>query len=71
MIKRSTDKKMSKNFPKITSQNAPSRKINESELFSMIQKKAYEYFLARGCGHGDDLRDWFLAEKDVLKNVHK
>lgn len=30
-----------------------------------IRMRAYELFQARGASHGDDLADWFNAEKEV------
>jgi hypothetical protein len=35
-----------------------------------IRMRAYELFLARDRTHGDDWRDWFLAERELAgKNV--
>jgi hypothetical protein len=35
-----------------------------------IRMRAYELFLARDGSHGDDWRDWFLAEGELAgKNV--
>ncbi len=31
-----------------------------------IAKRAYEKWLARGGRHGDDQRDWFEAERELL-----
>ena len=30
-----------------------------------IRARAYELFLARGARHGDDLADWFNAEREL------
>lgn len=30
-----------------------------------IRVRAYELFLARGATHGDDLADWFTAEREL------
>ena len=32
-----------------------------------ISKRAYEIFLEKGGHHGDDLADWFQAEKEISK----
>jgi hypothetical protein len=32
----------------------------------MIEKRAYELFMARGYQHGNDMSDWLTAEKEVL-----
>ncbi|HTU01331.1 MAG TPA: DUF2934 domain-containing protein [Candidatus Sulfotelmatobacter sp.] len=33
-----------------------------------IAARAYSHFLARGCQHGDDLRDWFRAEAELRED---
>ncbi len=30
-----------------------------------IRMRAYEFFLKRGATHGDDLADWFRAEREL------
>jgi hypothetical protein len=30
-----------------------------------IAARAYEFFLARGCEHGQDLEDWLRAEREL------
>ncbi len=30
-----------------------------------IRMRAYELFLARGAAHGNDLADWFAAEREL------
>ena len=30
-----------------------------------IQMRAYEFFIKRGSTHGDDLADWFKAEREL------
>jgi hypothetical protein len=37
-----------------------------ADLRSRIEKLAYELYQGRGCRHGDDLRDWFEAERLTL-----
>ncbi len=34
-----------------------------------ISRRAYEKFLARGCQHGDDLKDWFKAERELKAEI--
>ncbi len=36
-----------------------------------IATKAYELFVARGCGHGQALEDWLEAERMVLKEIKR
>lgn len=31
-----------------------------------IARRAYEKWLARGCPEGDDRRDWYEAEQEIL-----
>ena len=35
----------------------------------MIEKKAYELFLARGCEHGSDVNDWLEAERQLRAQI--
>ena len=39
---------------------------SDAVLRSRIAARAYALFLARGSQHGDDLADWFQAEREVL-----
>lgn len=32
-----------------------------------IAERAYQLFLERGAEHGDDLRDWFTAEDQLIE----
>jgi len=34
-----------------------------------IARRAFELFLARGGTHGQDLADWFQAEREVLAEI--
>ena len=36
------------------------------DLQEKIGKKAYELYEKKGCAHGNDLADWFEAERIVL-----
>jgi hypothetical protein len=43
--------------------------INESsagETRAMIARRAYEKWQARGCPVGEDEKDWFEAEQEIL-----
>lgn len=62
---------------------APSRKIDADlnlapadelsqhtqDIFDLIARRAFEIFEGRGCAHGNDREDWFLAESELLKPV--
>ncbi|MCR4336915.1 MAG: DUF2934 domain-containing protein [Candidatus Omnitrophica bacterium] len=41
------------------------------DLNSEIQKKAYELFERRGYTSGNDLADWFEAERIILSSMRK
>ncbi len=36
-----------------------------------VAKRAYEKWLSRGGNHGDDLRDWLEAEKELSAETNK
>jgi HSP20 family molecular chaperone IbpA len=36
------------------------------DVFNLIAQRAYETFEGRGCVHGNDRGDWFLAESELL-----
>jgi HSP20 family protein len=38
-------------------------------VFNLISHRAFEIFEGRGCAHGNDRRDWFLAESELLTPV--
>ncbi len=37
---------------------------------ALIARRAYERWQARGCPDGDDCRDWFEAEQEVLAGLN-
>ena len=39
------------------------------DVLNLIAVRAFEIFEARGCVHGNDQRDWFLAESELLTRV--
>ena len=39
------------------------------DVFNLIARRAFEMFEARGCVHGNDREDWFLAESELLTPV--
>lgn len=38
-------------------------------LRQRIEQKAYQIFAQRGFSHGNDLADWYEAEKQVRKEI--
>jgi HSP20 family protein len=39
------------------------------DVFNLIARRAFEIFEGRGCAHGNDREDWFLAESELLTPV--
>jgi NAD(P)-dependent dehydrogenase (short-subunit alcohol dehydrogenase family) len=48
----------------ITGRRQPT--ANGSRTVELIQRRAYELFLARGSVHGNDWIDWFTAERELI-----
>jgi len=46
---------------------SPGRRFQE--LRHAIAKRAYDMFASRGFTHGHDLRDWFLAETELVRPI--
>ena len=38
-----------------------------ADLRAEVERRAYELYLGRGCGDGQDQDDWFRAEREVLE----
>ncbi len=45
--------------------------LSSPEIQERIQKQAYEFYLERGCQHGNDQEDWIKAEDAVLAQLKK
>ena len=45
------------------------KKISKDQLFGLIQSKAYELYVMRGCLPGNNLEDWYTAEALVKKEL--
>ena len=43
--------------------------LDEKSYNELIAKKAYELWVARGCGHGGDKDDWAFAQETVDFNI--
>lgn len=39
--------------------------LSPTELYSLISQRAYEIYLQRGAGWGNELNDWLLAEQEI------
>ena len=50
---------------------ASTKKVNisDAELSSMIERRAFEIFMERGCSHGDNHGDWYRAEQELKKKL--
>ncbi len=46
-------------------------KTSPPEFFERVQKKAYELFEQRGCTPGNELSDWYEAERIVKAEVSR
>jgi hypothetical protein len=57
------------NAPKATSsatERQPVQAVAKAETtFEQIRQRAYEIYLARGGQRGDELQDWYEAERDL------
>jgi len=50
----------------------PAEPKHRESICSMeqIRMRAYELFMARGGCHGNDLADWFMAERELTGSSH-
>lgn len=46
-----------------------SRGTTQDKIQELVRKKAYELYQKRGCTAGNDMADWFEAEKLVKKEL--
>jgi len=44
-----------------------SKELNLQRYLDEVKNRAYEIFLEQGSTHGNDLNDWFQAEKEIKK----
>ena len=44
---------------------------NFNAYIQLVEKKAYELYEKRGCGHGRDMEDWLEAQKLVEDEWYK
>lgn len=64
------DEKSSKQKKKTTStKKTQENKVTQNEFYSLVQKRAYELFIQRGCTHGMHEQDWYQAENEVKQNI--
>ncbi|MBF0486255.1 MAG: DUF2934 domain-containing protein [Candidatus Omnitrophica bacterium] len=54
---------------KIVSGNVSRPTVSQDEFFRRVQDRAYEIFVNRGCVHGNELNDWYEAEKIVRAEI--
>jgi hypothetical protein len=43
----------------------PAVPIGGAATHEAIARRAHQLFVQRGCGHGHDLEDWLLAEREL------
>ncbi|MFH1847048.1 MAG: DUF2934 domain-containing protein [Candidatus Omnitrophota bacterium] len=53
-----------------SSKGKTSERMSSAEWGSLIAKKAYDIFENRGYAHGNDQKDWYEAEKAIMKSFH-
>ncbi|MGD0335948.1 MAG: DUF2934 domain-containing protein [Candidatus Omnitrophota bacterium] len=46
-----------------------SSKLTPEKIHSLIQKRAQEICMKRGCAPGNDWKDWFEAEKQIKREL--
>ena len=56
-----------KNISKNKENFSRTRPSQEAGAHHLIAEKAYELYSKRGCTHGQDLEDWFEAERVILE----
>ncbi len=67
--KKSEKTTRSRKSTKTTSKKKTTRKkkVSESDLYAMIENRAYHLFEQRGADHGSDWQDWLQAENEMRK----
>ncbi len=72
-IRKRAGKTVKKSKTASTEKTTPVRgkttKVKDDEFISMVQKKAYEFYIERGGEHGSDRADWYRAEQEVEKGI--
>jgi len=53
----------------IFSTTMSTKRLSQEEIRQRIEKKAYQLFEQRGYAHGNDLGDWFEAERLVKAEI--
>ncbi|MBU1084087.1 MAG: DUF2934 domain-containing protein [Candidatus Omnitrophota bacterium] len=53
----------------IWAQASKGKKNITGDLFTLTAKEAYNLYLQRGGGHGDDQSDWYTAERKVMSMI--
>ncbi len=43
--------------------------VSDQNVYEAIRKRAYELYCKRGRTDGNDMKDWFEAEKQVRKEM--
>lgn len=43
--------------------------VSDQKVYEAIRKRAYELYCKRGRTHGNDMKDWLEAEKQVKKEL--
>ena len=51
--------------PKVEAEKKPVAPVKQDDFLRRVQEKAYELYANRGYTHGDDVADWYEAERLV------
>jgi len=43
--------------------------ISDPNVYEAVRKRAFELYCQRGSAHGNDLKDWLEAEKQVRREM--
>jgi hypothetical protein len=58
--------------PKTHSNNNSAAPVpGDAGLREQIKRRAHEIWLANGCCHGDNIRHWLAAEREVLGQIQR
>ena len=47
------------------------RLLADERVRKLIGRRAYEFYLERGGGHGKDQEDWARAEEEIISLIHE
>jgi len=60
---------MIQKLKKVLALDGNDQRVSKEEFMQLVQKKAYELYVKRGCKSGNDLEDWLRAERIVKEEI--